>query len=314
MSDAMAEIVLGVGTSHTPQISVPWAEWPTLGRTQEPSPHIPKDLDAQLQPEVFQRRHSAAQAAVKQLGQVLRNADLDAIVIFGDDQHEQFDDSNMPAIAIYHGEGFSLKRREYGERTPGWMKVEAANWEQTQAEYPNSSGLAQHLIAGLTEREFEITRCSRLRENVGIGHAFSFLYRRLWPECQVPIVPVMLNTYFPPNQPTPKRCYQLGQAIRESVAEWHDGRRVAVMASGGLSHIVIDEPLDQQLLDALRAKDKQALFGFPRPLLKGGTSEALNWIAVSGATEHLEMRLIDYIPGYRTPPSTGCAMAFAYWN
>jgi hypothetical protein len=194
------------------------------------------------------------------------------------------------------------------------MKVEAANWEQTQAEYPNSSGLAQHLIAGLTEREFEITRCSRLRENVGIGHAFSFLYRRLWPECQVPIVPVMLNTYFPPNQPTPKRCYQLGQAIRESVAEWHDGRRVAVMASGGLSHIVIDEPLDQQLLDALRAKDKQALFGFPRPLLKGGTSEALNWIAVSGATEHLEMRLIDYIPGYRTPPSTGCAMAFAYWN
>ena len=33
----MADIVLGVGTSHTPQISVPWAEWPNLGRTQEPS-------------------------------------------------------------------------------------------------------------------------------------------------------------------------------------------------------------------------------------------------------------------------------------
>jgi 3-O-methylgallate 3,4-dioxygenase len=134
----MGDIVLGVGTSHTPQISVPWADWPTLGRTQEPSPHSPEDLDAQLQPEVFQRRHTAAQAAVKQLGQVLKNADLDAIVIFGDDQHEQFDDTNMPAIAIYHGEGFSLKRREYGERTPGWMKVEAANWEKTQPEYPNA--------------------------------------------------------------------------------------------------------------------------------------------------------------------------------
>jgi 3-O-methylgallate 3,4-dioxygenase len=194
------------------------------------------------------------------------------------------------------------------------MKVEAANWEQTQSEYPNAAGLAQHLLAGLTEREFEITRCSQLRENVGIGHAFSFLYRRLWPDCQVPIVPVMLNTYFPPNQPTPKRCFQLGQAIRESIAEWIDGRRVAVMASGGLSHIVIDEPLDQQLLDALRAKDQRALFEFPRTLLKGGTSEALNWIAVSGATEHLDMTLVDYIPGYRTPPSTGCAMAFAYWN
>jgi OH-DDVA oxygenase/3-O-methylgallate 3,4-dioxygenase len=310
----MADIVLGVGTSHTPQISVPWAEWPTLGRTQEASPHIPEDLDGQLRPEVFRRRHAAAQAAVNQLGQVLRNADLDAIVIFGDDQHEQFDDSNMPAIAIYHGEQFSLKRRDHGERTPGWMKVEEANWEQTQPDYPNSADLAKHLIASLTEREFEITRCSQLRENVGIGHAFSFLYRRLWPDCQVPIVPVMLNTYFPPNQPTPKRCYALGEAIRESVASWKGGKRVALMASGGLSHIVIDEPLDQQLLDALRANDQQALFGFPRALLKGGTSEALNWIAVAGGAHHLKMTLIDYIPGYRTPPSTGCAMAFAYWN
>jgi OH-DDVA oxygenase/3-O-methylgallate 3,4-dioxygenase len=263
---------------------------------------------------VFQRRHAAAQAAVKQLGQVLKNAALDAIVILGDDQHEQFDDSNMPAIAIYHGESFSLKRREYGERTPSWMKVEESNWEPTQPEYPTASELARHLVSALTEREFEITRCSQLRDNVGIGHAFSFLYRRLWPECQVPIVPMMLNTYYPPNQPTPKRCFALGEAIRQSIAEWGGAKRVAVMASGGLSHIVIDEPLDQQLLDALRAKDRQALFSFPRSLLKGGTSEALNWIAVGGATEHLNMTLIDYIPGYRTPPSTGCAMAFAYWN
>src|SRR5207237_378308 len=96
-------------------------------------------------------------------------------------------------------------------------------------------------------------------ENVGIGHAFSFLYRRLWPECQVPIVPVMLNTYYPPNQPTPKRCYQLGQAIRSAVGSWSGGKRVALMASGGLSHIVIDEPLDQQRLDPLRAQARYAL-------------------------------------------------------
>ena len=310
----MADIVLGVGTSHTPQISVPWAEWPNLGRTQEPSPHIPDDLDAQLQPEVFQRRHAAAQAAIKQLGQVLRAADLDAIVIFGDDQHEQFDDGNMPAVAIYHGAQFSLKRREPSSRTPPWMAVEEQNWERTQPEYPNHQALAEYLIGALSEQDFDITRCSRLREGIGIGHAFSFLYRRLWPDCQVPIVPVMVNTYYPPNQPTPKRCYELGQAIRRAVGSWSGGQRVAVMASGGLSHIVIDEPLDRQLLDALSSKDTQALCSFPRALLKGGTSEALNWIAVAGAAEHLKMTLIDYIPGYRTPPSTGCAMTFAYWN
>src|SRR5207237_2344878 len=95
-SSAMADIVLGIGTSHTPQISVPWAEWPSLGRTTEPSPHTPDDIDAQLQPETFKRRHAAAQAAIKQLSQALQSQDLDAIVIFGDDQHEQVDDGNMP--------------------------------------------------------------------------------------------------------------------------------------------------------------------------------------------------------------------------
>ena len=42
----------------------------------------------------------------------------------------------------------------------------------------------------------------------------------------------------------------------------------------------------------------------------GGTSEILNWVALDGATQHLDMHLLDYIPGYRSLPSTGCAMTF----
>jgi hypothetical protein len=174
--------------------------------------------------------------------------------------------------------------------------------------------LANHLISSLTEQEFEITRCSALRAERGIGHAFSFLYQRLWPECTVPIVPVMVNTYYPPNQPTPKRCHDLGKAVRAAIEAWDGGRRVGVIASGGLSHIVIDEELDQQALDALKAKDTAALHALPRELLKGGTSEILNWVALDGAVGPMPMTLLDYIPGYRSKPSTGCAMAFAYWQ
>src|SRR5207253_3560146 len=136
--------------------------------------------------------------------------------------------------------------------------------EPTATEYPNGSGLACHLIESLTEREFEITRCANLRAERGIGHAFSFLYQRLWPECNVPIVPIMVNTYYPPNQPTPKRCHDLGKAVREAVGTWKGGERVAILASGGLSHIVIDEPLDLQVLDALKARDTRALHALPR--------------------------------------------------
>jgi hypothetical protein len=306
----MAQVVLGVGHSHTPQISVDPEEWPNLGRTEQVSPHIPEDLDAQLQVECFREKHARVQGAIRQLGQLLRGADLDAIVIFGDDQHEQFTDENLPSLAIYHGESVEVHPRQ---ARPG-TSFPTLHLEPTAAEYPNASQLATHLVASLAEQEFDVTRCNRLREGRGIGHAFSFLYQRLWPECQVPIVPVMINTYFPPNQPTPKRCHDLGKAIRAAIGTWSGGERVGVLASGGLSHIVIDEEIDRLALDALQAKDTAALHALPRDLLVGGTSEILNWVALDGAVGSLPMHLIDYIPGYRSRPSTGCAMAFAYWN
>ena len=305
----MAKVVLGIGHSHTPQISTDPEEWPNLGKTAQVSPHIPENLDDLLQVDCFREKHARVQGAVKQLGQILRQADLDAIVIFGDDQHEQFNDDNMPAVAIYHGENVEVHaRRPRGGNFP------TLHLEPTASEYPNAAGLATHLITSLTDNEFEVTRTNQLKAERGIGHAFAFLYQRLWPECNVPIVPIMINTYYPPNAPTPKRCHNLGKAVRAAIESWDGGERVAVLASGGLSHIMIDEAIDQQALNALKAKDVQALYDLPRAQLVGGTSEILNWVALDGAVGDLPMTLIDYIPGYRSKPSTGCAMAFAYWQ
>ncbi|HYW89756.1 MAG TPA: hypothetical protein VFB50_18425 [Chloroflexota bacterium] len=306
----MAQVVLGVGHSHTPQISVQPEEWPNLSKTDELSPHVPPNLDDQLQLDCFREKHARVQKAVSDLGQVLRDADLDVIVIFGDDQHEQFDDKNMPAVAIYHGDTVEVheRRARLGGNFP------TLHLEPTAPEYPNSAELATHLITSLTEQEFEISRCNQLREQGGIGHAFSFLYQRLWPECDVPIVPVMVNTYYPPNQPTPRRCHNLGRAIRSAIGSWSGAERVGVIASGGLSHIMIDEEIDRQTLDALQSKDTAALYALPREQLKGGTSEILNWVALDGAVGELPMHLLEYVPGYRSRPSTGCAMAFAYWQ
>jgi OH-DDVA oxygenase/3-O-methylgallate 3,4-dioxygenase len=306
----MAQVVLGVGHSHTPQISVEPEEWPNLGKTDQVSPHLPPDLDQQLQVDCFREKHARVQKAVEHLGEKLRQADLEAIVIFGDDQHEQFDDRNMPAVAIFHGDSVEVHER----RARPSASFPPLHLEKTKPGYPNSADLAMHLITNLTEQEFEITRCSELNSERGIGHAFSFLYQRLWPDCEVPIVPVMINTYYPPNQPTPKRCHDLGRAIRSAVRAWSAGERVGVVASGGLSHIMIDEVIDHQTLDALQSKDTKALHALPRDLLKGGTSEILNWVALDGAVGDLGMHLLEYIPGYRSRPSTGCAMAFAYWE
>jgi 3-O-methylgallate 3,4-dioxygenase len=129
-----------------------------------------------------------------------------------------------------------------------------------------------------------------------------------------PIVPIMLNTYYPPNQPTPKRCYQLGRAIRQAVEAWPTRQRVAIVASGGLSHFFVDEDLDRYVLELLAKKDGGALVALPTGKLESGNSEIRNWIAAAGALEHLNMQLVDYVPSYRSEAGSGVGMAFAFWQ
>jgi hypothetical protein len=110
------------------------------------------------------------------------------------------------------------------------------------------------------------------------------------------------------------RCWALGRAIRAAVESWDSRARVAVLASGGFSHFVVDEAIDQQALTALCDQDVTAVAALPPARLQAGTSEIRNWFAAAGAVEHLEWHLIDYVPCYRSPAGTGCAMAFAYWS
>ena len=90
---------------------------------------------------------------------------------------------------------------------------------------------------------------------------------------------------------------------------------MAVIASGGLTHFVVEEDLDQEVLAALRAKDGAALRRLPLERFESGTSEIRNWIALAGAlaATDLQMQLVDYVPCYRSLAGTGNAMGFAEW-
>ena len=61
----------------------------------------------------------------------------------------------------------------------------------------------------------------------------------------VPSVMVTVNAFFPPNQPTVRRCHAFGQSILRAIQSWESDARVALIASGGLTHFVIDETVDQ---------------------------------------------------------------------
>jgi Catalytic LigB subunit of aromatic ring-opening dioxygenase len=317
----MAKIVLGIGTSHSPQLSVRASEWRVLQEKDEHDPRLDYQglmkrakpgIQTELTPEKFRQRDEACQRAIETLGNVLQQAKVDVVVVFGDDQHEQFQDDNMPTFAVYHGKSLPVVTHT-GRNPAAWKMAEERGWAMTAPEYDADHVLAGHLIRSLVDAEFDIARCNRLRPDIGVGHAFSFLYRRVLPGGKLPMVPVMVNTYYPPNQPTPRRCYAFGQAVRKAIESWDGDKRVAVMASGGLSHVVIDEEIDQMTIDGLRNKKPESLWRLPRERLWGGTSEILNWVALAGVAESMDLKFFEYVTTYRSPAGTGCGMGFAYW-
>lgn len=330
-TNRMAQIVLGVGTSHTPMLNAPVADWSRFIERDRLRPHLDKQgqprtyeelerladprMHEQLTPDVFARRHAAALAEVERLGAVLRRAELDTLIVVGDDQKELYGDDNMPAILLYRGKTIrNVPLREHPG--PEWARQASARYFEPEhaREYPVDAELAGHLIDSLIEQEFDLACADRLPEGSGEGHAFGFVHNRLLQGTVIPVVPVFLNTYYPPNQPTPGRCYGLGQAIRNAVERFPGNARVGVIASGGLSHFTVDEELDGRVMQALRDKDVAALHALPRPLLNSGNSEIRNWICMAGAAEHLALRSMEYIPAYRTPAGTGTGLCFAHWS
>ena len=199
---------------------------------------------------------------------------------------------------------------------PDWARRATARYyeEKKPRAYPVDSGLALHLITSLVDREFDPVSSDALPEGKGEGHAFAFVRKRLMEDPTLPVVPVFINTYFPPNQPTPRRCYKLGQAIREAVENYPGSARVGIVGSGGLSHFVVDEDLDRGVLDACARKDAEMLQSLPRHKLNSGSSEIRMWICVAGAVEHLDFAWSRYVPGYRTPAGSGTGLGFALWS
>ena len=323
----MAEIVLGLGTSHSPQLSLTPETWSLHAENDKRNPHLygldgihhtyeevldmaDASIEKQLDPELWQKRYDICQNGLATVSRKLAEANIDAVIVVGDDQEEVFQEDNFPAVAVYWGDTIS----NIPDSLQAPLRRAAWAYGLEEKEYPIAKDLASHMLGSLIEQEFDVARSRYFRKGQGMGHAFSFVYTRIMQDKLIPMVPVMLNTYFPPNQPTPKRSYNLGQAIRNAVEDWDSDARVAVIASGGLSHFVINEELDQSVIKGLESRDTEGLFGLPREHLNSGSSEIRNWITTSGATEHMDFHLIDYAPCYRSPAGTGCAMAFAYWS
>lgn len=273
----------------------------------------PADAASRVTPEAVAARFNDVQIAMERLRADIAAANLDALIVVGDDQHELFDERMMPAFGVYYGD--AIENGVARDSDDWYVTAQMRRLEPEAArKYPCDAKLALAMIEGLMARGFDITALSGLRDGQYEGHAFSFIHRVYMRERAVPIVPVFLNTFYPPNQPSPARCLALGRAIREIIDGQHTQARIGIMASGGLSHFQTEVDLDDAVISALKACDPDRLAMLDPRRLQSGSSEIRNWIVLAGAIRDLDLDWLSYTPGYRTPALTGTGLCFASWK
>jgi len=340
----MAQIVFGVGCSHSPLLATKPELWDLRANDDRNNPahwfrgrvhtydeleRLRKDerLAAQVALDVRRERDARNQQSLGFLSEKIKSAQLDVLVIFGDDQHEILLTDNMPGFMVFNGKDVPfrpLSAERLAEMTEG---VRVANWARVPERdmtLPGAPDLADHVVRSAVADGFDVSVSGYIAEKKhaesGIGHAFGFFYHRLLDDFRdtptLATLPIFINTFFPPNQPPAKRVLDFGRSIGRAIRGWDRKARVGVAASGGFSHFVIDEALDRRLLAAIAKRDAAAMLAEPEAHFQSGTSEIKNWIAAMGALEGtgLEFQLIDYVPCYRSLAGTGNAMAFGLWE
>ncbi|MEJ2864028.1 hypothetical protein [Actinomycetospora flava] len=146
--------------------------------------------------------------------EALAAARPDAVVVVGSNHFRGMFLDLMPAITV--GVGEVLGAGEAG--TPG-------------GPLPVDTDLARALVDGMVADGFDPAFSLRLTVDHGITHSLQHLV----PALDVPVVPVVLNMFAPPLPPL-QRCARLGATIGRVLRADGVDRRVALIASGGLSH------------------------------------------------------------------------------
>jgi protocatechuate 4,5-dioxygenase beta chain len=214
------------------------------------------------------------------------------------------------------------------ESIPDWCVGTGERWRGPAEWFRDWVNIPDYEVAGHRELARTIVRESGRR---GFNLAFSdrLLFDDNWsvplkfltPQYDVPLVPIHMNCVMPPL-PLPERCHEFGRCLAELVRAWPEKTRVAIMATGGLSHdpggpkyFAVDEKFDRWFLELLGTGDSARVL---RELTiekmiaagDGGTVELLAWLVAMGAAGARGAETVFYVPSV----PLRCGMGGVVWQ
>lgn len=328
--------ILGIGATHYPPGLVPdeYKPWP-LARMLHSDPRIPAHLkDPANWPEPMQAEwgddegitaHKAHRARVfqafRQIREEIDTFQPDFILIWGDDQYENFKEDIIPPFCVLAYEQLTFQPyHRLRDRPNIWGEPSDKVFTS-----PGHHAAGRYLAGRLLEEGIDMAYAYRPLHEDGLGHAFAntLLFLDLdRTGFHYPVLPVAVNCYGSsvirnrgggsqyseepdPPSPSPSRCFALGQATARVLKEspW----RVVLMASSSWSHAFLTEKnhwiypdleADRALLEHLRAGDYARWRDTPLAQMEAsGQQEVLNWVCLAGAMAELNYKanILDWV-------------------
>jgi aromatic ring-opening dioxygenase catalytic subunit (LigB family) len=161
--------------------------------------------------------------------------------------------------------------------------------------------LAQHLVSWLQGAGFDPAHSSELLFDHGTVLPLQLM--NIPPN--VSIIPIIINSIFKPLPPL-ARCLALGRQIKLAVDAYKGSRRVALLATGGISHTVgapgperNDPDFDTRVMRAMAHADVDALCKiseYEMDQAGNGTHEIRNWVALAGAMHPHRPKVVTALP------------------
>ena len=323
--------ILGVGLSHYPPLCGPDEDMSGLLRHTMQDESIParyrdpENWPAEMRAEWAEDEGLVAAAAhrmqlvegFRRIRSAIDEFSPDALLIIGDDQYENFQETVIPPFAILaYDQDLDLQPWRADARSA--MVGSGNAWgegPETAVRVRIAGELGRELASGLLERDIDVAYAYRPHHHPGLSHAFTNALLFLDYDRQgldYPVLPFAVNCYGrwviaregfvarfdddsrpDPPSPRPARMMQVGAALAETILA--SDYRVAIVASSSWSHAFLcdktyrlrpDTDSDRALYQDMIGNDFGALS--TRSLLEieaAGQQEVLNWFALWGAME-----------------------------